>query len=99
LRCSHFSLLSLLRRYLGFSIIVLSDRVANFSNPISTPITLLVLGKSIGSTSQAKHTYQLFTSRFIVQVLIVPLILRCSLTLIVPILDSFSLLSVKLKPD
>ena len=62
LRCSRFNLTSDLRKYLGFSTIVLSDNVANFSRPTSIPTALPVLGSISVLTLQAKQIYHLSTS-------------------------------------
>ncbi len=69
-------------RYRGFSIIIPSGSVANFSKPTSMPTDSPVLDRYSGSISQVKQTYHLSISRLMVQVLIAPWIVRCNLILI-----------------
>src|SRR5207248_1727960 len=62
-----------------------AERATKLSSPTSMPISSDDSGNATLSRSTEKHTYQWFTSRLIVTVLISPSTGRCSLTLTRPV--------------
>src|SRR5438552_1850530 len=69
----------------GLSISMPFERATKLSSPTSMPISSDDSGNATLSRSTEKHTYQWFTSRLIVTVLISPSTGRCSLTLTRPV--------------
>jgi len=99
-RWACFRRFSVLLRYLGFSMILPSERAANFSRPALRPMTdpLLVCDwVSFISTAEIAHHLPA-ASCLMIRVLTIPDISRYSFTFIRPIFNSFSLPSYKEAP-
>src|SRR5580700_7644890 len=60
--------------------LVISHKVANFSNPTSIPISLVLAGRGLDAHSTEKQAYHWPHSRLTVTVLILPPTGRCSFT-------------------
>jgi len=87
-------------RCLGFSMMLPSERAANFSSPTSKPtagpVCVCCRESSISTAKTAHHLPA--ASRLMITVLMMPGISRCSFIFTSPIFDSFSLPSWKEAP-